>query len=317
MKKARIIFLLCSMVALVVGLWAAPAAASADDGRLLVAVAERDIETIVMAVGGTQVDTFSLFKGCICRNNLLVESAVSRRLAKADAVVWTGFLNESAAITDSLKKTRAESPETAGSPVWINVSKGAARANIPTSTCFDYVNAALVPGDPFFWLNPRNGSVIARNIVSGLSDLRPEKRAYFLANAAAFTRDLDKDITRWKQQLAALAGLRLFSTQCGWQNFSRMGGPHFVVCKKTPASLPSPNLLIDEVKQVHAQVVVVDPNTPSEYEKAFREEPGFIVIEVPSSIEQIQGAKSYRALFENLVQALLKSAQELKANVKS
>lgn len=58
MKKAKIIFLFCSMAALDIGLWIAPAAASADDGRLLVAVAERDIETIVMAVGGTQVDTF-------------------------------------------------------------------------------------------------------------------------------------------------------------------------------------------------------------------------------------------------------------------
>jgi ABC-type Zn uptake system ZnuABC Zn-binding protein ZnuA len=317
MKKAKIIFLLCSLVALVVGLWIAPAAVLADDSRLSVAVAEPDIEAIVMAVGGTQVDTFSLFKGCICRNNLLVESAVTRRLAKADVVVWTGFLNESAAITASLKKMRTESPVPAGSPVWNNVSKGAARANIPTSTCFDYVNAALVPGDPFFWLNPRNGSVIARNVASDLGDLRPEKRAYFLANAAAFTRDLDADIHRWKQQLSGLADLRVFSTQCGWQNFSRMGGPHFVVCKKTPGSLPTPNLLLDEVKQMHAQLIVVDPNTPPEYEKVFREEPGFKVLEVSSSIETIQGAKSYSALFENLVQALLRSAEELKANVKS
>lgn len=64
---------------------------------------------------------------------------------------------------------------------------------------------------------------------------------------------------------------------------------------------------------MHAQVVVIDPNTPSEYEKAFREEPGFKVIEISSSIETIQGAKSHTALFENLVQALLKSAQGLKA----
>jgi hypothetical protein len=42
-----------------------------------------------------------------------------------------------------------------------------------------------------------------------------------------------------------------------------------------------------------------------------------IVVEVPSSIETIQAAKSYSALFENLVQALRKSAQELKENVKS
>jgi ABC-type Zn uptake system ZnuABC Zn-binding protein ZnuA len=317
MTKAKIILLLCSMVALVAGLWIAPAAASADEGRLSVAVAEPDIETIVMAVGGTQVNSFSLFKGCICRSNLRVEPAVTRRLAKADVVVWTGFLNESAAITDRLKKMRTESPGATGSPVWIDVSKGAVRTNIPTSTCFDYVNAAFVQGDPFFWLNPRNGSVIARNVASGLGNLRPEKRSYFLANATAFTKDLEADINRWKQQLSVLASLRVFSTQCGWQNFSRLGGPHIAVCKKTPGSLPNPNLLLEEVKRMQVQILVVDPNTPPEYEKAFREEPGFKVIKVASSIESIQGAKAYSALFENLVKALLKCAEELKANVKS
>jgi ABC-type Zn uptake system ZnuABC Zn-binding protein ZnuA len=234
MKCARSLSLLCAMAALAAGFAITLGAAPANEGRLSVAVAEPDIEAIVMAVGGNQLDTFSLFKGCILRNDLRVESTVTRRLAQADAVVWTGFLGESAAINESLKKARPEPPESAGSPVWINVSKGASRVDVPTSTCFDYVNAALVSGDPFFWLNPRNGAVIARNIANGLGNLRPEKRAYFLANAAAFTKALDEDITRWKQQLSGLAKLRVFGTQCGWQNFSRLGGPHFIVCKKMP-----------------------------------------------------------------------------------
>jgi hypothetical protein len=47
---------------------------------------------------------------------------------------------------------------------------------------------------------------------------------------------------------------------------------------------------------MRAQIIVIDPNTPPEYEKAFREDPAFTVIEAPSSIEKIAGAKSY-ALF--------------------
>jgi ABC-type Zn uptake system ZnuABC Zn-binding protein ZnuA len=190
------------------------------------------------------------------------------------------------------------------------------RVNLPTSTCFDYVNAALVSGDPFFWLNPQNGSVIARNVANGLGDLRPEMRAHFKANAAAFKKTLDEDIRRWKTKLAALSNLLVFSTECGWQNLSKLGGPHYVAYNKTPGSLPEPKLLLSQAKQMRAQVILVAPNTPAEYGKLFRAEPSFTVIDVPSSIEKIQGGKTYNDLFENFVQALLDGTEGLKPGTK-
>jgi hypothetical protein len=57
-------------------------------------------------------------------------------------------------------------------------------------------------------------------------------------------------------------------------------------------------------------LVLVDPNTSLDYVKAFREEIGLTVIEVPSSIDKIPGAQTYSALFENMVQALLKGVKE-------
>jgi hypothetical protein len=104
--------------------------------------------------------------------------------------------------------------------------------------------------------------------------------------------------------------MRVFCTQCGWQNFSRIGGPSFVVCKGTPGVLPSPADLLNHLKEMKAQVVLLDPNTPPEYGKAFRQEKGLKVVEVPSSIEFIPGAKSYSALFDNLLKGLQEAAGE-------
>jgi len=290
------------MLSLAAGVW------GTDHGRLSVAVAETDVEAIVRAVGGDQVDTFSLFKGCILRKDLMVEAPVKAQLARADAVVWTGYLNESAAINASLREAQGKA-DPKGSPLaWIDVSRDAARINVPTSVCGDYVDPSLQMGNPFFWLNPENGSVIARNAAEGLGDLRPEKRAYFTANASAFGAALTKDITRWKEELKPLASLRIFCTQCGWQNFSQIGGPSFVTCKGTPGVLPTPSALVEHLQQMKAQVVFLDPNTPPEYGKAFRREKSLKVIEVPSSIEFIPGAKSYSALFDNLIKCLHEAA---------
>ncbi len=279
-------------------------------GKLSVAVTEPDIEAIVKVVGGDQVDTFTLFKGCILRKDLMVESAVRGRLLKADAVVWTGFFNESAAIHDSVRLLdKAEARPMKQRPVWINVSLGAKRVNVPMSTCDAYVEISFMYGNPFFWLNPANAPVMARNVAEGLAEMRPDKKAYFLANAEAFDRQIKADISRWQAALKPLSGLRVFTAQCGWQNFSQIGGPTFAACTEKPGELPSPQTLVEHVKKMKVQVVIVDPNTPPEYGRAFRAGTKAKVIEVPSSIEDIPGAKTYQALFDNMVKALKDAAK--------
>jgi len=282
---------------------------AAERGKIRVAVTEPDIASIVQAVGGSQVEAFPLFKGCILRKDLAVEPAAKGKLASADAVVWTGFLNESAAIDACVATLPAQSASAFGKASWIDVSRDASRVNVPASTCTGYVDASFMSGDPFFWLNPMNGAVIARNAAEGLGDLRPASRAYFLANADAFSRSLQKDIVRWKKELAALGAMRIFSAQCGWQNFSQIGGPTFAACRTKPGVLPTPKRLADEVKSLGVQVVIVDPNTPPAYGRAFRTITKARVVEVPSSVEDLQGAKNYGALFDHLV-GVLKSVSK-------
>jgi len=291
-----------ALALLALGSFAFGGALQHKEGRITVAVAVTDIEPIVKAVGGSQVDTVVLLKGCILRSDLNIESAAKGRLDQAEAIVWTGFLNESAAISSALRS--GGGARKGGTLKWIDVSRGTKRTNLPTSTCSGYVDPAFVAGDPFFWLNPENGGLIARHVAKGLGELRPASRALFLANAEAFQKALAKDIDRWKAALKPLHGLRVFSAQCGWQNFSAMGGPEFVVCKGTPGELPSPSSLLLHIKQMKADLILVDPNTPADYTEAFREHSNLKVIEVASSIEGIRGATTYSALFENLVKVL-------------
>jgi ABC-type Zn uptake system ZnuABC Zn-binding protein ZnuA len=265
--------------------------------RIRVAVTEPDIE-IIVRVAGIKL-TLSACSRVHLSKGPRRGIAVQDKLLKADAVVWTAF-NESAAISDVLEPLRA--PQGAERH-WIDISKGAVRVS-PTSTCFGYVDPSLMAGDPFFWLNPENGASIARAAAEGLGDMRPDKRGYFLANAEAFQKDLERDIVRWKKELEPLVGIRIFSAQCGWQNFSKLGGPTFVVCKGSPGTLPTPQLLLDHVKEMKAQIILVDPNTPPEYGRAFRKDSGIKVIEVASSVDAIPGARSYSDLFDNLVKAL-------------
>lgn len=295
------------MIAAVWSLWVAPGAgAAAPAERLTVAVTATDLEAIVKAVGGDQVVTFSLFKGCILRQGLAVEVGVRDRLLRANAVVWSGFFNESAAVYDAVKGLEMV-PEGYKRPVWIDVSRGAHRVNVPISSCEGYVEVSFMYGDPFFWLNPKNGRVIARNVAEELAALRPDRRAYFFANAEAFRQVLNKDIERWRKALEPIAALKVFSAQCGWQNFAQVGGPSFATCKGTPGQLPAAQVLADHVNQMGCQIVLVDPNTPPQYGLVFREETKARVIEVPSSLDDLAGGQRYQDLFDNLVKKLVEA----------
>lgn len=285
-----------------------PGSAGAAGGkRLAVAAAEPDIAAIAKVVGGDSVDTFSVFSGCIIRPELKVEQGVKDRLARADVIVWTGYLPESAAIMASLRSTGSESPRGVTAAHWIDVSTGAARVSVPASTCEGYVDMDFRQGNPFFWLNPKNAGVIARNIAAGLAVVEPAKAGVFEANAKRFSDEADERIAGWQKALAPLEHLVVFSTQCGWHNFAQIGGPTFVVCKNRPGQLPRPDVLVDYVKEQKVGLVIVDPHTPSEYALALRSGTKAKVIEVPSSIEGISGASSYFAVFDNLVKTLVES----------
>lgn len=279
------------------------------EGKLSVAVTEPDIEAIVKIVGGDQVETFSLFNDCILNKELVVEPDVLGKLVKADVVVWTGFFNESTAISRSLDLLEPSQKKGMTSPEWVDVSAGVRRINLRSiNSCAGSKQESFMFGNPFFWLDPMNAHAIATDAALGLSKLRPSRKSYFLANARAFKDQMNRDITRWKKELEPLKGLKVFSTQCGWRYFAQMGAPDFVVCKKNDGNLPIAELLANHINRMKVSVVMVDPLTPKNYAKVFKIKTRAKIVEIPSSIEGIKNATTYQDLFDNMIKKLKKAS---------
>ena len=306
MLRSKTIVGLCVLGAASFALYraAADTAPPSRHSPLAVAVTVPDIEAIVKAVGGSDVATFSLLRGCLLRRDLLVEADVTSRLLVADAVVWTGFFGESSAIAATLDRLPPEQRTKLRQPAWIDVSRDATRINVPVSTCEGYVEPQFMYGDPFFWLNPRNGRVIARNVADGLARIRPERRQFYADNADRFAATLDADIGRWTAQLAALKPFRVFTTQCGWQNLAQLGGPTFLTCRNSPGTLDAPEALADQLSAQSVDLIIVDPNTPPKYAEVFRARTKVKVVTTPSSIGNLSGSRSYSTLFDNFIQVL-------------
>ncbi len=164
-----------------VSIWAA------DGAPLLVAASEPDVAAIVKEVGGIQVETFTLFHGCILKKQLAVDPAVKTKLLGADALVWTGFMPEAGAIRLAVGSLPNSQEKKTWNPVWINLSKSTVQVDPAHASgggwCEGDVNEFTVHGDPFFRLNPENGAIMAREVARGLAKLRPDQRTYFDENA--------------------------------------------------------------------------------------------------------------------------------------
>lgn|GEM_PF-1024969 len=286
---------------------AALAAAPPGEGRIPVAVVNADLAAIVQRVGGADVATTVLFTGCVLRPGLAVEPRALAGLVSAEALVWSGLFHESAAIFQAVENLKPEQRERLRQPLWIDASEGTVRVKVPTSSCEGFVPIQFMHGDPFFWLNPENGAVIARTIAAGLGQLRPARAVAFQSNAEAFATDLAARIQGWRARLAPLAGTRVFVTQCGWANLARLG-PAFMSCRSEPGVLARPQVLADQINAQQVPIVVVDPHTPPEYAETFRAQTRARVVVIPSSIAEIPGAREYHALFDHLVERLLEAA---------
>ena len=99
---------------------------------------------------------------------------------------------------------------------------------------------------------------------------------------------------------------KLISVSFFCQNFTELGGPNLAVYKSTPGSLPDIGNLIDPLKRIEVDVVVIDPSISSEDRNALLREASMRVVEIPSCIESIQGARTYSALLDNLIDTLRK-----------
>jgi ABC-type Zn uptake system ZnuABC Zn-binding protein ZnuA len=277
-----------------------------------VAASEPDIEAIVKDVGGTQVETFTLFAGCILRKQLTVDPAVKSKLLGATVVVWTGFLPEAGAIRLAVGSLPNSTERNTWNPVWINLSKSAVQVDPAHASgggwCEGDVNEFTVRGDPFYRLNPENGAIMAREVARGLAKIRPDQKAYFEQNAETFSKDLAISVERWRQALKPLAGLRVLCTQCGWENFARLGGPELLVCKRKPGCCPTPEALVKHVQEMKVSFILLDPHTMPNHVKALRTVPGVPIEDVPSSIGDLAGATSYASIFDNFVEVLQKCA---------
>lgn len=134
--------------------------------------------------------------------------------------------------------------------------------------------------DPHIWLDPLRAKQIARTVCEALGELRPERKAAFEANCAAFVKELDEAHARIAEKLKPFAGRSFFVFHPAFGYFAERYGLRQVAVEQAGRE-PGMKWLEAcraEAKRAGVKAIFVQPEFSAHTAKAIAERLGLEVV---------------------------------------
>jgi len=277
----------------------APSASSAA-GKLRVAASTNDLASIAASVGGDQVEVFAIARPTSDVHRVEVLPSYMVKVSKAQLYLEVGLKLDQWAdgIIDGSRNSKLKV---------LDCSRGVTPLDKPASA--SAAGGDVHPfGNPHYWLDPRNGRLIARAVQDKLSALQPADAAYFAQQYAAFDQKLAAAEKRWDAALGPYKGTKIVTYHRSWPNFcDRFGLDVMGYVEPRPGIPPSPSHTLDLIRDMKAQgvkLILVEPYFDAKTPNSIARETGGQVLVMTPSVGGVKEATDYIALFDYDVKLL-------------
>lgn len=230
------------------------------------------------------------------------------RLKKADLFVHGGLDLE--AWRGPLVDAVARSDFRQGGVAQLDLSLGVELLEIPTKVPLRSEGDIHLFGNPHYWLSPRNGIFIGRNITKKLSEMMPENAVYFQDNFAKFSSVLTEAVERWHTQMKSLAGREFIGYHNEWIYLTTFLGIKMDKFLEPKPGVPPTPRQVESLIKYGEKIKLGGVIQPSFYSIDASKElasklnvPLFIL---PQGVGEIDGVDSYLDIFEYVVTKLSK-----------
>jgi zinc/manganese transport system substrate-binding protein len=162
-------------------------------------------------------------------------------------------------------------------------------------------------GNPHYWLDPRNGAIVATNIAEAFAKADPGNAAQYRARAEAFGKDAQATYDRNAEAAKKLASHAIFTYHRSWSYFADAFGFEVVnTVEPVPGIPPTAKHLAELVDQAKARKVALliqEPYFSSDGGKFLEREAGVRPVTEAASCDAAT-AGSYLQHFDGLMAAL-------------
>ena len=280
-------------------LCASPPAAA--QGKINVMAATEDLASIAQEVGGDRISVDSIARGYQDPHFVEAKPSFILKLQRADLLVVVGRELEIGWLPPLIQQSRNAKIQP-GADGYLDASLQAKILEIPQGQITRAMGDVHPLGNPHYWLDPENGTIIAREIAAKLGQMRPGDKGYFEQRLADFSRRLDEAEKRWLAALAPYKGIKVVTYHRSFPNFAdRFGLDVIGYVEPRPGIPPTPQHtldLINEMKRQNVKVVLVEPYFDLKTPQSIGRETGAQVLVMPPSVGGTKDITDYFKLFD-------------------
>ena len=299
------------VLASAVALAAAPARAQSP---LNVVTTTEDLAAIAREVGGDRITVESIARGYQDPHFVEAKPSFILKLQKADLLIAVGRELEVGWLPPLVQQSRNRKIQP-GADGYLDASTRARILDVPTGQITRAMGDVHPQGNPHYWLDPENGTIVARSIADKLSQLRPNDRAYFDQRATDFSARVSEAEKRWLSAMAPYKGAKVVTYHRSFPNFAERFGLDVIgYVEPRPGIPPTPQHTLDlmtEMKRQNVKVVLVEPYFDLKTPNAIGRDTGAAVLVMPPSVGGVKEISDYFKLFDydiNLLIGALKKA---------
>ena len=232
---------------------AAPAPAFA---KLRVAASTNDLASIAASVGGDQVEVFAIAKPSADPHRIEALPSYMVKVSRAQVFLKVGLgLDQWAdAIVDGSRNSSVQT---------VDCSQGVRVLEKPTGKVDASMGDVHPDGNPHYWLDPRNGGIVAHTIAEAFAKADGANAAQYRARADAFAKDADATWQKNADAAKKLASHTLFTYHRSWSYFADAFGLEIVNTVEPVPGIPPTarhlQELVDQAKSRKVGILVQEP----------------------------------------------------------
>jgi zinc/manganese transport system substrate-binding protein len=271
--------------------------------KVRVGASTTDLASIAASVGGDEVEVFAIARANSDVHHVEVLPSYMVQVARANLYLKVGLGLDAWAdgIIDGSRNSRLQVLDCGRD---ISPLEKPAQVNASMGDVHPF-------GNPHYWLDPRNGAIVAREIAEALGRLDPAHAAAYAARAEAFARDADASRARCQQRLAGLPTRALFTYHSSWVYFAHAFGLDVVgTAEPVPGIPPTAKHLAELVgiaRQRKVPLLLQEPYFSDDAGRFLAREAGLRAVKAAPSCETTQ-AGSYFAHLERIASQIADAA---------
>lgn len=282
------------------------------NGKVQIVTTIPDLSAIAQEIGQDKVNTFAIAKGYQDPHFVDAKPSFVLKLKQAELFVQVGLDLEVGWVPPLLQTARNRDASFGGKG-YLDASGNIDLLEVPSGDAAELRAGGDIHiyGNPHYWLDPRNGKIVAKNICDALTRLKPGDAAIFDQRLQVFEQRVDSAYAAWQEKLAPYRGSKMIAYHNSWPYFEKAFGLEVAgFIEPKPGIPPTPSHLVSVIKLMRKEnikVIIISPYFDDKPAQSVANRTGAIVVPIAPSVGARKDIKTYFDLFDYNVNRLVEA----------